>query len=41
MPQRMVYDQLGVLLVAENLKQQIFLVICSWISLPVVLYYHG
>jgi hypothetical protein len=40
MPQRMIYDQLGVLLVANNLKQQLFLVICSWISLPVVLYYH-
>jgi hypothetical protein len=41
MPQRMVYDQLGVLLVAENRKQQLFLVICSWISFPVLLYYHG
>jgi hypothetical protein len=41
MPQRMVYDQLGVLLVAEDRKQQLFLVICSWISLPVVLYDHG
>jgi hypothetical protein len=41
MPQRMVYDQLGVLLVAEDRKQQLFLVVCSWISLPVVLYYHG
>jgi hypothetical protein len=40
-PQRMVYDQLGVLLVAENRKQQIFLVLCSWISLPALLYYHG
>ena len=41
MPQRMVYDQLGVLLVAQNRKQQLFLVLCSWISLPVVLFYHG
>lgn len=41
MPQRMVYDQLGVLLVAENPKQLIFLVLCSWISLPVVLFYNG
>jgi hypothetical protein len=41
MPQRMVYDQLGVLLVAENLKQQIFLILCSWISLPALLYYNG
>jgi hypothetical protein len=41
MPQRMVYDQLGVLLVAENQKQMLFLVLCSWISFPVVLYYNG
>jgi hypothetical protein len=41
MPQRMVYDQLGVLFVAENRKQLLFLVICSWISLPVLLYYNG
>ncbi len=41
MPQRMVYDQLGVLLVANTRKQLLFLVICSWMSFPVVLYYHG
>jgi hypothetical protein len=41
MPQRMVYDQLGVLLVAENSKQMLFLVLCSWISLPAVLYFGG
>lgn len=41
MPQRMVYDQLGVLLVAENRKQMIFLALCSWISLPVLVYYGG
>ncbi len=41
MPQRMVYDQLGVLLVAENWKQQLFLVICSWISFPALQYYYG
>jgi hypothetical protein len=41
MPQRMVYDQLGVLLVSENRKQTLFLVLCSWISFPFVLYYHG
>jgi hypothetical protein len=39
MPQRMVYDQLGVLLVAENIKEQLFLVICSWISFPVLNHY--
>ncbi len=41
MPQRMVYDQLGVLLVAGNRKEQIFLILCSWISLPLLFYYHG
>lgn len=41
MPQRMVYDQLGVLLVAENRKQLIFLVLCSWLSLPLLFYYQG
>jgi hypothetical protein len=41
MPQRMVYDQLGVLLIAENRKQLLFLVLCSWITLPVVVYYGG
>ncbi len=41
MPQRMVYDQLGVLLVAENRKQLAFMVVCSWLSFPAVFYYHG
>jgi hypothetical protein len=41
MPQRMIYDQLGVLLVAENRKQMFFLVLCSWISLPALIYYGG
>jgi hypothetical protein len=41
MPQRMVYDQLGVLLVAENRKQMLFLVLCSWITLPILVYYGG
>jgi hypothetical protein len=41
MPQRVVYDQLGVLLVAGNRKQLIFLVLCSWITLPAVVIYEG
>jgi hypothetical protein len=41
MPQRMVYDQLGVLLVAKSRKQMLFLVICSWISLPALIYFGG
>ncbi len=41
MPQRMVYDQLGVLLVAENRKQAVFLVLCSWLSFPALLYFNG
>lgn len=41
MPQRMLYDQLGVLLVARSRKQMIFLVLCSWIVLPAVWYFNG
>ncbi len=41
MPQRMVYDQLGVLSVAGNRKQMIILVVCSWISFPVLFIYQG
>jgi hypothetical protein len=41
MPQRMVYDQLGVFLVAENRRQMLFLVLCSWISLPLLIYFGG
>jgi hypothetical protein len=41
MPQRMLYDQLGVLLVADNRKQMIFLILCSWIALPAVWYFNG
>ncbi len=41
MPQRMVYDQLGVLLIAENRMQQLFLVLCSWISLPALIFFNG
>ncbi len=41
MPQRMVYDQLPVLLVAGSPRQMIFLTLCSWISLPVVIRYNG
>ncbi len=38
LPQRMAYDQLGVLLVAGNRKQLIFLVLCSWLTLPAGLF---
>ena len=41
MPQRMIYDQLGVLFVAENRKQMFFLVLWSWITLPVLVYFGG
>ncbi len=41
MPQRMVYDQLGVLLVAENRNQMLFLVLCSWISFPALIFLGG
>jgi hypothetical protein len=41
MPQRVVYEQLGVLLVAENWKEMLFLALCSWISFPALIYYGG
>jgi hypothetical protein len=36
MPQRVVYDQLPLLLVATSGMELFFLVVCSWISLPIL-----
>ena len=41
MPQRVVYDQLCLLLVASNWRDLLFLVSLSWISMPALLYFGG
>jgi len=41
MPQRVVYDQLCLLLVASNWRQLVFLVSLSWVSMPALLYFGG
>jgi hypothetical protein len=41
MPQRMVYDQLALLLVATTRRELRFMVVCSWVTLPVMLYSGG
>ena len=41
MPQRVLYDQLALLLVAGNLREMLILVFCSWISMPVLMIFGG
>jgi hypothetical protein len=41
MPQRVLYDQAALLLVAGNLREMLILILCSWISLPVLLIFGG
>jgi hypothetical protein len=41
MPQRVLYDQLALLLVAGNLREMLILVLCSWISMPALLIVGG
>jgi hypothetical protein len=41
MPQRVVYDQLCLLLVASTWRELIFLVSLSWITMPALLYFGG
>jgi hypothetical protein len=41
MPQRVVYDQLALLLVASNWRDLTFLSVISWFSLPALLYFGG
>jgi hypothetical protein len=41
MPQRVLYDQLPLLLVATNLTELIFLILCSWMILPALFAYGG
>jgi hypothetical protein len=41
MPQRVLYDQMTLLLVANNLREMLILILCSWISLPVLMIFGG
>jgi hypothetical protein len=41
MPQRVLYDQLALLLIADNRREMLILVFCSWISLPALLIFGG
>jgi hypothetical protein len=41
MPQRVLYDQLVLLLVAGNRREILILILCSWISLPALLIFGG
>jgi len=41
MPQRVVYDQLCLLLVASTWRELLFLVSVSWITMPALLYFGG
>ncbi|MCA2002698.1 MAG: hypothetical protein LDL51_12600 [Chloroflexi bacterium] len=41
MPQRMLYDQMALLLVAENRREMLFLVFCSWLTFPLLWVYGG
>jgi hypothetical protein len=41
MPQRVLYDQLALLLIAGNRREMLILVFCSWISLPALLIFGG
>jgi hypothetical protein len=41
MPQRVVYDQLALLLVANSRKERLALVLISWVTLPVLLQYNS
>jgi hypothetical protein len=41
MPQRVVYDQLALLLIARTWRDLLVLVVCSWITLPALLLFGG
>jgi hypothetical protein len=41
MPQRVLYDQLALFLVARSRGEAVFLAICSWITLPALLIFDG
>lgn len=41
MPQRVIYDQLALLLIAGNRSEILILIFCSWVSLPALLIFGG
>ncbi len=41
MPQRVLYDQMALFLIASNRREMMILVFCSWISLPALLIFGG
>ena len=41
MPQRVVYDQLPLLMVASNCRDLLFLIVTSWLTLPALLHFGG
>ena len=41
MPQRVLYDQMALFLIASNRREMLILVLCSWISLPALLIFGG
>ncbi|MBK7454710.1 MAG: hypothetical protein IPJ46_13635 [Anaerolineales bacterium] len=41
MPQRVLYDQLALLLIAGNRSEILILIFCSWASLPALLIFGG
>ena len=41
MPQRVLYDQMALFLIADNRREMLILVFCSWLSLPALMIYGG
>jgi hypothetical protein len=41
MPQRVLYDQMALFLIASNRREMLILVLCSWISLPALMIFGG
>jgi hypothetical protein len=41
MPQRVLYDQLALLLISNTLREMLILVLCSWISMPALMILGG
>jgi hypothetical protein len=41
MPQRVLYDQMALLLVAGNRREMLILTLCSWLSLPALMVFGG
>jgi hypothetical protein len=41
MPQRVLYDQMALFLIADNKRKMLILIYCSWISLPALMIFGG